>query len=135
LTDEQAAAEVVGAAKQIVSVAQLQGVGGGYAFESCRNADDPPYQIALYVNFLISDHDSVKYLHDVAAAMRANGWSDAPSMAEHFGYKLVNNGVTAIFHRDPDNTDVGVMRLYGQCRITSDHRHDNPVWTEIRQWG
>jgi hypothetical protein len=22
-------------------------------------------------------------------------------------------------------------RLYGECRNTSDHRDDNPVWTEV----
>jgi hypothetical protein len=135
LTDAQAAAQVVDSAKQIVRVAQLREVTGGYAFVSCRNASEPPYQVALYMNFPIPQGDSVKYLHDVATAMTANGWSIAPSTAEHFGYKLTRDGVTSIFHRNPNDANFGNMRLYGECRIVADHRHDNPVWTEVTQLG
>ena len=135
LTDPQAVAQIVDSAKQIVRVAQLREVAGGYAFVSCRNSSEPPYQVALYMNFRLPQGDSVKYLRDVAAAMTASGWSVAPSTAEHFGYKLTRNGVTSIFHRDPNDANSGNMRLYGECRITTDHRHDNPVWTEVTQLG
>jgi hypothetical protein len=135
LTDAQAAAQVVDSAKQIVRVAQLREVAGGYAFLSCRNASEPPYQVALYMNFRLPQGDSAKYLHDVAAVMTANGWSIAPSTAEHFGYKLTRDGVTSIFHRNPNDANSGNMRLYGECRIAADHRHDNPVWTEVTQLG
>ena len=87
LTDAQASAEVVQSARQIVNVAQLREVTGGYAFVSCRNESEPPYQVALYMNFRLPQGDSIKYLHDVAAAVTANGWSNAPALAEHFGYK------------------------------------------------
>lgn len=135
LTDAQAAAEVVDSAKQIVSVAQLREAAAGYAFVSCRNENEPPYQVALYLNFRIPQDDSVKYLQDVSVAMVANGWSIAPSMAEHFGYKLTRNGVTSVFHRDPNDANAGNMRLYGECRNIADHRRDNPVWTEVTQLG
>ncbi|MGX9791926.1 hypothetical protein [Mycobacterium sp. MMS18-G62] len=135
MTDAQAAAAVVGSAKQIVNVAQLRDVTGGYAFMSCRNESEPPYQVALYMNFHLPQGDSTKYLHDVAAAMIANGWSNAPSAAENFGYKLTNNGVTSIFYRDPNDANFGNMRLYGECRVAADHRHDDPVWTEVTQLG
>lgn len=135
LTDAQAATQVVDSAKQIVRVAQLREVTGGYSFVSCRNASEPPYQVALYLNFRIPQGDSVKYLHDVAAAMTATGWSVAPSTAEHFGYKLTRDRVTSIFHRNPNDAYFGNMRLYGECRIAADHRHDNPVWTEVTQLG
>jgi hypothetical protein len=38
LTDDQAAGQVVGSAKQIVTAAHLRDVTGGYAFVSCTNA-------------------------------------------------------------------------------------------------
>ena len=135
LTDAQAAAAVVDAAKQIVTVAQLGDVSGGYSFVSCRNVNEPPYQVAMYMNFRIPQSDSVKYLQAMSAAMVANGWSNAPSMAEHFGYKLTRNGVTAMFYRDPTDAAVGNMRLYGECRVATDHRNDNPVWMEVTQLG
>ena len=51
------------------------------------------------------------------------------------GYKLTKNGVTSIFHRNPNDAGFGNMRLYGECRVSADHSHDNPVWTEVTQLG
>ena len=45
------------------------------------------------------------------------------------------NGVTSIFHRNPNDAGFGNMRLYGECRVSADHSHDNPVWTEVTQLG
>ena len=131
LTDAQAAGQVVASAKQIVSIAQLHGATGGYAFMSCKNKNEPPYQVAFYLNFHLPQDDSVKYLRDVATAMAARGWSAAPAMGEDFGRKLTKDGVTAIFYGSNNDTGLATLRLYGQCRDTADHRNDNPVWTEV----
>jgi len=131
MTDAQAAGQVVGSAKQIVHVAQLQDATGGYAFVSCRSANEPPYQVAVYMNFRLPQSNPVKYLGDVAASRVANGWAEAPAMDEHFGQKLTRDGVTAIVYRDPSSADFATMRLYGECRNTADHRNDNPVWREV----
>jgi hypothetical protein len=131
MTDAQAAGQVLASAKQIVNTAQLQDASGGYAFVSCQNAKEPPYQVAVYMNFHLPQTNSVKYLRDVAAAMVAHGWKPAPAMGEHFGQKLTKDGVTAIVYRSDNTTDFATMRLYGQCRNTADHSNDNPVWTEV----
>jgi len=131
MTDAQAAGQVVASAKQIVSLAQLQDATGGYAFVSCKNENEPPYQAAIYVSFRLPQSNSVKYLRDVAASMAAHGWTPAASMGEHFGQKLTKDGVTAIFFRSVNDTDFATMRLYGECRNTADHRNDNPAWTEV----
>jgi hypothetical protein len=131
MTDAQAAGQVVASAKQIVSAAQLREVSGGYAFVSCQNANEPPYQATVYLNFRLPQNNSVKYLRDVAASLAAHGWASAASTSEHFGQKLTKDGVTAIIYRSVDETDFATMRLYGECRITADHRSDNPVWREV----
>jgi hypothetical protein len=131
MTDAQAAAQVVESARQIVGIAQLHGATGGYAFMSCKDKNEPPYQVAFYMNFALPQVDSVKYLHDVAAAMAARGWAAAPATGENFGEKLTRGGVTAIFYGSANDTGVATLRLYGQCRVTADHRNDNPVWTEV----
>ena len=99
MTDAQAAEQVLTSAKQIVSMAQLQDATGGYAFVSCNSANEPPYQVAVYMNFRLPQSNSIKYLRDVAASMVAHGWTPAPAMGEHFGQKLTKDGVTAIFYR------------------------------------
>ena len=131
MTDAQAAGQVVVSAKQIAGVAQLQDATGGYAFVSCKNENEPPYQVALYMNFRLPQSNSVKYLRDIGASMVAHGWTPAQAMGEHLGQKLTKDGVTAIFYRSGNNTDFACMRLYGECRNTADHRNDNPVWTEV----
>jgi hypothetical protein len=131
MTDAQAAGQVVDSAKQIVSAAGLQEATGGYAFVSCQNENEPPYQVAIYMKFRLPQSNSVKYLRDVAASMVTHGWTLAPAMGEHFGQKLTKDGVTAIFYRGVNDTDFATMRLYGECRTTADHRNDNPAWTEV----
>jgi hypothetical protein len=131
MTDAQAAGQVLASAKQIVNVAQLPDASGGYAFVSCQNANEPPYQATLYLNFRLPQHNSVKYLRDVAASLVPHGWAPAASTGEHFGQKMTRDGVTAIFYRGATETDFATMRLYGECRNTGDHRSDNPVWREI----
>ena len=133
LSDDQAAAQVVDSAKQIVDVARLRGATGGYIFMSCKNEDLPPYQAAVYLNFLLPQTNSVKYLREIATAMRAHGWAEAPSMGEHFGKKLTKDGVTSIFYRNVDDANFGTMRLYGECRNMGDHRNDNPAWIELTE--
>lgn len=125
MTDAQAAEQVLTSAKQIVSMAQLQDATGGYAFVSCNSANEPPYQVAVYMNFRLPQSNSLKCLRDVAASMVAHGWTPAPAMGEHFGQKLTKDGVTAIFYRSGNYADFATMRLYGECRNTADHRNDN----------
>jgi hypothetical protein len=133
LTDAQAAGQVLASAKQIVRTARLEDATGGYAFVSCKNENEPPYQVAIYMNFRLPQSNSVKYLRDVAASMVAHGWVPAASTGEHFGQKLTKDGVTAIFYRSVNDTSFATMRLYGECRNTADHRNDDPVWTEVTE--
>jgi len=51
LSDDAAKAQVVDAAKQVVSVAQLRGVSAGCDFDSCNDQGDPPYMDSLQVVF------------------------------------------------------------------------------------
>src|SRR5215510_6591925 len=82
MTDAQAAGQVLASARQIVSIAELRDASGGYAFVSCKNANEPPYQVTVYMTFRLPQDNSVKYLRDVGAAMVAHGWARAPVMGE-----------------------------------------------------
>ena len=131
MSDEEATTQVVGSAKQIVDAAGLRGVSGTSVFLSCTSLHDPPYQAAVYLNFALPETNSVKRIREVAEAMVADGWQEAPAMAEHFGMKLTKDGVTSTFHENPDDPRFATMRIYGECRNTSDHRNDDPAFTEI----
>jgi hypothetical protein len=92
---------VVDSAKEIVDAAQLQGVSGSNVFLSCTSLHDPPYQAAVYLNFRLPETNSVKRIREIAAAMLARGWQEAPAMGGGFGMKLTKDGVTSTFHETP----------------------------------
>lgn len=131
LSDEGATAEVVDAIVDVVRAARLHEPAGGYAFRSCKNVDDPPYQVVVDMNFAVPQGNSVSYLEDVATAMGQLGWTDTQLTTEHFGRKMTRAGLTAVFQRNPERTDLATMRVYGPCRVVTDHHADDPVWTEL----
>jgi hypothetical protein len=66
LTDDESMAQVVEAAQQIVTVAQLHDVNGSLIFLSCTNLHDPPYQAAIYLNFPLPETNAVKRVREIA---------------------------------------------------------------------
>jgi hypothetical protein len=51
LSDDQAEAQVVDAAKQIAQLVSLPDMYGGFAFESCNDQGDPPYRGVVEMSF------------------------------------------------------------------------------------
>jgi len=71
LTDDQAMAQVVQPAKEIVAAADLQSVSGGFSFASCNDQGDPPYMGEVTLSFLLRG-DPDAYFQHVRAAMIAS---------------------------------------------------------------
>ena len=130
LNDEQTRAQVVEPAKQIVVVAKLQDAVGGYILMSCKNQTDPPYQGAIYLTFDLPK--SLDYFYQIAGTMVAHGWQKGLPPSQYlFGATVYKDGVTAILYRDPDRRTSGIMKMYGECRNTANHRNDTTGWTDI----
>lgn len=124
LTDDQAMAQVVQPAKEIVAAADLQSVSGGFSFASCNDQGDPPYMGEVTLSFLLHG-DPDAYFRHVRAAMIAHGWSDGARPGQrYFGTTLNKDGATASMGFIPSDHNYGQIMLYGQCRNTTDHRHD-----------
>jgi hypothetical protein len=136
VSDARAKAEVVAQAKRMVTVARLQRARAGYLLMSCQGGDNPPYQGAVYLTFTLpadARADSYfHYFHGIVAAMTADGWQPgAPADQLLLGQTLSRDRVTAVVYRDGDHPDVGVARLYGQCRDMTDHRNDSTGWVDV----
>jgi len=124
LTNDQAMAQVVDPAKQIVATADLQGVSGGFSFAFCNDQGDPPYQGTVTVSFLLHGEPDA-YFQQVRAAMIAHGWNDGAPPGQHYhGTTLNKDRVTANMSFVPSDHSYGQIMLYGQCRNTTDHHHD-----------
>jgi hypothetical protein len=133
VTDEQTQAEVVEQAKDIVAIAGLAQPTAGYSLVSCKNRDDPPYQGAVYLNFVLpTDVGADTYFRTVAAALVAHGWNEGLPPNQHlFGRNLSKDGVNALLYPDGDSSTRGVVHIHGQCRDTTDHRRDSAAWIDI----
>ncbi|MBV8930604.1 MAG: hypothetical protein JO152_15895 [Mycobacteriaceae bacterium] len=131
LSDGQAKAQVLGAARQIAAIGHLQRRSAGYTLMSCKDEADPPYQGAVFMSFDLPS-DAVGYYENLAKALIARGWTEGPPPSRDMpGKTLSDNGVTAIFNRNGDDLHMGTVRVYGECRDVNDHRRDTTAWTDI----
>jgi len=130
LSDDQTKSQVIEPTKQIVALTRMHVAAAGYTLLSCKNETDPPYQGLVYLTFDLPN--AVDYFDQVAATMVPHGWHKGlPPTQYVFGTTLTKDGVTAILYRDPDRRTTGVMKVYGECRNTGNHRNDNTGWTDI----
>jgi hypothetical protein len=131
LSDDQAMAQVVELAKQVVAAAKLDGVTGGFSFSSCNDQGDPPYRGEVTMTFLIHGDPDV-YFETVEQAMFNSGWDQGPIPGQVLhGSTLHKDGVTANMSYLPSDHAYAEMFIYGECRVTANHHDDNPRDTDI----
>jgi hypothetical protein len=136
LSDEQAMAQVVDAARQIVRGAGLREVTGGFLFESCNDQGAPPYRGRVDMSFAVPvGVEPEQHFSQVAAAMVTQGWTaGAPAGKRPFGLVMHTETVMAIIGRARGDAVRGSAQLCGQCRNITDHRHDGKtVGVEISE--
>lgn len=133
LTDEQTKAQVLGPAREVVGAGQLRSVSASYLLMSCKNADEPPYQGAIYLNFDMPDVLATpKYFDSLATEMTSRGWTEATPPNRHPGGRtFTRDGVTVIYFRNDDQSNRATMQIYGECRDTTDHRRDTTGWVDV----
>ncbi|MGY4709373.1 hypothetical protein ACXDF8_07435 [Mycolicibacterium sp. CBM1] len=133
LSDEQSRLQVVTPAREIVAGRALARVSASYLLVSCKNADDPPYQGAIYLNFdAPAVTETPRFFRSLASSMTARGWTEGLAPNRHPGGRtFTRDGVAVIFYRNPDLVDRATMQIYGQCRNTTDHRMDTTGWVDV----
>jgi hypothetical protein len=132
---DQTQAQVVGQAKDIVTVAGLAQPTADYALVSCKNSADPPYQGTVHANFVLPAHvDAEAYFRTIAAALVAYGWKEGPPPNQHlFGRNLFKDGFSTLVYPDADSPTRGVLRIHGECRDVIDHRRDATAWVDVTE--
>lgn len=134
LSDDQAMAQVIEPAKQIIKVAGLDDPSGGFYLGSCNDQGDPPYRGVVEMSFKWppdgskghpAEVDGNVYFSQLAATMVAHGWSDGPPPGSHpYGRVINKDGVMAIMSQSP-SSGRGSIKLYGECRDMTDHHGDD----------
>jgi hypothetical protein len=125
LSDEEAMAQVVEPARQIVRAAGLQGVTGGFAFESCNDQGAPPFRGRVDMSFAIpAGIEPAEYFKGIAVTMVEQGWADGPPPGTcPSGVAIHTATVMAIIDRAAV-AGRGSVKLCGVCRSMTDHRYD-----------
>lgn len=131
LSDDQAEAQVVDAAKQIAQRVSLPDMYGGFAFESCNDQGTPPYRGVVEMSFK-PPGDPDTFFNQIAATMVAHGWADGPPPGLRPHGKVINQGgVMAVMSSGP-NPGWSRIQLYGECRNMTDHHNDGKTnWVKI----
>jgi hypothetical protein len=126
LSDEEAMAQVIEPAKQIVRAARLQDVSGGFLFESCNDQGHPPYRGRVDMSFGMPDGvEPDDYFGQIAATMVRQGWTEGPPPGRRpFGVVIHSESVMAVIGRASGTVIRGSVTLCGQCRNMADHRND-----------
>src|SRR5689334_9895022 len=116
LSDEQAMAQVVSAARQIVEAAGLREVTGGFLFESCNDQGAPPYRGRVDMSFAVPPEVSCdEHCQRIVSAMVAQGWTPgAPEGKRPFGAAVHTDEVMAIVSRAPADSARGAVQVCGQ---------------------
>lgn len=130
-TDAQTQTEVVEHAKDIVAIAGLRQPTANYLLMSCKDRDNPPYQGAVYLDFVLPpDASADQYFRTVSAAMVGRGWREGLPPNQHlFGRNLSKDGVNAVLYPDRDSPMRGIARIYGQCHDMTSHR--GSAWIDV----
>jgi hypothetical protein len=126
LSDEEAMAQVVDAARHISRAAALHDVTGGFVFESCNDQGAPPFRGRVDMSFtLMVGVEPDEQFSRIAAAMMREGWAAGPPSGKcPFGAAVHTDKVMAIICRASSDAGRGSVQVVGECRNMSDHRHD-----------
>ncbi len=125
-SDEDTMKQVIDPARQIIQVAGLKDVFGGFSFEACNDQGEPPYRGRLEVSFTIPGGvEPEKYIRQIADTMLQQGWYDGPPPGKRlFGTVIHTDAVMAVLSQHPVAREDGAIRIFGECRNMADHRND-----------
>lgn len=134
LSDAEAMAQVIDAAREIVRVAGLADVTGAFVFESCNDQGEPPYRGRVDMSFALPEGVVAEAVFQrIAASMVAHGWSAGPPPGScPFGVVVHTDSVMAVIGRACGSPARGAVQVWGRCGTMTVHRRDGTtVGTDV----
>ncbi len=134
ITPEQARAEVINAARDIVAILHADVAEATFSYESCNDQGDPPFRGVVDLSLWMPGiaHDQPADPKTVLQPLTAHGWSTDSDFVSHsptFRKDKINVIVT-IPPQPPAGITLGDhvgVNIDGQCRDTFDHRKDRSI--------
>jgi hypothetical protein len=121
MTPEEARAQAVAAARDVVKTLRLKDVGATFRFEACKDDGKPPYRGLVQIDYAhASTYEGSQA--EVAAfveELKRDGWSTDSGYASHAPSLAKNNVVTLLRPYAPNGS--GGIEVRGECRDVTDH--------------
>lgn len=117
LTPEQAKAQVLDAAREVVQLLNLRGADAFVGLSSCSDENRPPFRGSGNIGYpkAPSYAESDTEVAAMIEVLQAHGWSADPDFHSH-GSVLKKNNVVIDFAAQNDAFTTRVIQITGECR-------------------
>jgi hypothetical protein len=121
MTPEEAKAQVIAAARDVVKALQLKDVGATFRYEACSDEGKPPYRGLVQIDYAHSPtyEGSQAEIQGFVDTLRRDGWSTDSGFKSHAASLAKDNVVTLIRPYAPNGS--GGIEVRGECRDVTDH--------------
>jgi hypothetical protein len=134
ISPEQARAEVIDSARDIVATLHADVAKAWFRYESCNDQGEPPFRSVVHLSLWLPGvaHGEPVDPQRVLHALTAHGWNTDPDLVSH-APALRKDDITimvTVAPRPPAGKEIGAhvgVSVDGQCRDTFDHRTDHSV--------
>jgi hypothetical protein len=134
LTPQGARAQVIDAARDIVTILHAEIAEATFSYESCNDQGDPPFRGAVTLRLWMpgTPHDQAVDPKTVIQSLTSHGWSTNSDFHSHSPAVRKNNidTIVTVIHQPPPGQKIGahvVAQVDGECRDTVDHRTDRSI--------
>jgi hypothetical protein len=124
MTPEEAKAQLIAAARDVVKTLQLKDVGATFRYEACSDEGKPPYRGLIQMDYAHSPtyEGSQAEVRAFVDTLRRDGWSTDSGFASHAA-SLARDSTVALLRPYAPNGSGGI-EIRGECRDVTDHRGD-----------
>jgi hypothetical protein len=121
MTPEEAKAQTVAAARDVVKTLQLKDVGATFRYEACRDEGKPPYRGLVQIDYAHAPtyEGSAAEVAAFVEVLKRDGWSTDSGFVSHAPSLAKNNIVTLLEPYAPNGS--GGIEVRGECRDATDH--------------
>jgi hypothetical protein len=127
MTPQEAKAQVIAAARDVVKTLQLKDVGGTFRYEACSDEGKPPYRGLVQIDYAHSPtyEGSQAEVQSFVETLQRGGWSTDSGFASHAASLAKDNVVTLLRPYAPNGS--GGIEVRGECRDVTDHRGNQDI--------
>jgi hypothetical protein len=127
MTPDEAKAQVVTAAGEVVKTLQLNDVGATFRYEACSDEGKPPYRGLVQIDYTHSPtyEGSRAEVEAFVDTLRRDGWSTDSGFASHAASLAKHNVITVLRPFAPNGS--GGIEVRGECRDVTDHRGNQDI--------